>query len=78
MILPQQEPNLEEALEKVEVDTYEYVDKIDIVLKNHNVLLAGAESASIIDTSAPAQRNVSTPTTQQILQGDVFRDVTVL
>ena len=70
--------NLEEAMEKVEVDTYEYVDRIDIVLKNHNVLLAEAESASIADTSAPAQRNVSIPTTQQILQGDVFRDVTVL
>ena len=65
--------NLEEAIEKIEVDTYEYVDKIDIVLKNHNVLLAEAESASIIDTSAPAQRNVSTLTTQQIGAGDPQR-----
>ena len=52
--------NIEEAIQKIKVDTYEYVDKVDIVLKTRNVLLAEAESASIADTSAPAQRNVST------------------
>ena len=37
---------LEEAMEKVEVDTYEYIDRIEVVLKNHNVILAQAASAS--------------------------------
>ena len=54
--------NIEEAIQKIEVDTFEYVDKVELVLKNYDVLLAEAESASIADTSAPAQRNVSTPT----------------
>ena len=42
---------LEEAMEKVEVDTYEYIDRIEVVLKNHNVILAEAGSASVKDSS---------------------------
>ena len=70
--------NIEEAIQKKEADTFKYVDKLDLVLKNHNVLLAEDESASTAETSAPAQRIVSTPTVQQTQQGDIFRDVTVL
>ena len=58
-------------------DAFEYIDNIENLLNKHDVLLAGAESASIADTSAPPTRNVSTPTVQ-IQQGDVFRDVTSL
>ena len=46
--------NVEEAIQKIEVDTFEYVDKVELILKSHDVLLAEAESASIADTSAPA------------------------
>ena len=70
--------NIEEAIQKIEVDTFEYVDNVDKVLKNHDALLAEAESANIADTSAPAQRDVSTPTVLQTEQRDVFRDTTVL
>ena len=69
--------NAEDAIQKVEADAFEYIDNIENLLNNHDVLLAEAESASIADTSAPPPRNVSTLTVQ-IQQGDVFRDVTSL
>ena len=69
--------NAEEAIQKVEADAFEYIDKIENVLNNHDVLLAEAESVSTAEASAPPPRNVSTPTVQ-VQQGDVFRDVTSL
>ena len=64
-------------MKKVEVDAYEYVDRIAVVLRNHNVIIAEAGSASIIDTSAPVQRPTSTPAPQQIQQGDLVREASV-
>ena len=46
--------NVEEAIQKVEADTFEYIDKVEFILNSHDVLLAEAESASIADTLAPA------------------------
>ena len=65
-------------MKKVESDAYEYVDRIDVVLRNHNVIIAEAGSVSVIDTSAPVQRPTSTPAPQQTQQGDLFREASVL
>ena len=66
--------NADEAVSKVEADAFDYIDKIENALNNHDILLAEAEIASKPEPSSPPQRNVPTPAIQT-QQGDVFRDV---
>ena len=68
---------LEDAMRKVESEAYDYIDRIDVALRNYNMIIAEAASASVLDTSAPVQRPTSAPAPQQ-QQGDLFREASVL
>ena len=64
-------------MNKVESKVYDYIDRIDVVLRNYKKIIAEAASASVIDTSAPVQRPSSTPAPQP-QQGALFREASLL
>ena len=65
-------------MRKVESEAYDYIDRIDVALRNYNMIIAEAASASVLDTSAPVQRPTSAPAPQLPQQGDLFREASVL
>ena len=65
-------------MRKVETDAYDYVDRINVLLRGHSVIIADATASSVIDTSAPTQRSTTTAAPQQPQQGDLFREASVL
>ena len=47
-------------MKKVEADAYDYIDRIDTLLRGYSRIIAEAVASSVIDTSAPAQRSTTT------------------
>ena len=67
--------NGDEVTTKLETEAFDYVDKIEDTLVEHDVLISEAIVASKPEVIATqSQRNTSTPATIT-QQGDVFRDV---
>ena len=64
-------------MRKVESEVYDYIDRIDVVLRNYKKIIAEAGSASGIVTSAPTQRPTTTSAPQPQL-GDQFRELSLL
>ena len=48
----------DEAMNKVDTEVEEYIDRINVVLKSKKKIIADAKTASVIDTSATAAPSV--------------------
>ena len=62
---PRKGVTLEEAMKKVEADAYDYIDRIDTLLRGYSRIIAEAAASSVIDTSSPVQRSTTTTAPQQ-------------
>ena len=65
-------------MRKVESEAYDYIDRIDVLLRSYNMIIAEAASASVLDTSALAHRPTPASAPQQLQQGDLVREASVL